>query len=98
MLSATRTRLHARLGTEPFYSDSTPGSASESTTWYSQMALVSIPPVDAHALKETLYNDYNIEVPLTGHGDRQFVRVSVQGYTTQADLDALAAALAAELT
>lgn len=105
MLSATRARLHARLGTEPFYSDSLPngisssasGSAPESTTWYSQMALVSIPPVDASALKETLYNDYNIEVPLTGHGDRQFVRVSVQGYTTQADLDAFEAALVTEL-
>lgn len=94
MLAATRARMHERLGTEPLY----PSRPDDSTLWYSQMGLITIPPVDAPALKETLYNEYSIEVPLTALGDRQFVRVSVQGYTTQTDLDTLEAALIAELT
>ena len=94
MLAATRARMHVRLGTEPLY----PSSPDDSALWYNQLGLIAIPPVDAHALKETLYNDYTIEVPLTRLGDRQFVRVSVQGYTTQTDLDALEAALITELT
>ncbi|MGI8485504.1 MAG: aminotransferase class V-fold PLP-dependent enzyme [Thermomicrobiales bacterium] len=94
MLAATRARMHERLGTEPLY----PSSADDSTRWYNQLGLIAIPPIDPQALKETLYNDYNIEVPLTGHGDRQSVRVSVQGYTTQSDLDALEAALISELS
>jgi len=89
MLAATRARLHERLGTEPLYDDS--------ETWYSQMALISIPPVDRAEFQSKLLNTYGIEVPLTGLGeDRTFVRVSVQGYTTQGDLDRLESALLTE--
>ena len=40
-------------------------------------------------LKERLYDEYNIEVPLIQWQDRQFIRISVQGYNTQEDIDTL---------
>jgi isopenicillin-N epimerase len=45
-------------------------------------------------LRQTLFEHHRIEVPVTAHGGRHFVRVSVAGYTTEADLLALEAALA----
>ena len=44
-------------------------------------------------LRERLYDDHRIEVPVTVHEGRVFVRVSVQAYTEEADLAALERAL-----
>lgn len=60
---------------------------------YSQMGIAPIPPSDLVTLKSRLYDEYRIEVPLTEWRDQQFVRISVQGYNTQEDIDALAGAL-----
>jgi isopenicillin-N epimerase len=49
----------------------------------------------AEALRRHLFDDHRIEVPVTQHAGRTFVRLSVQAYTTQAEVDALVAALAA---
>jgi len=53
---------------------------------------------DAGALRARLFERHRIEVPVTQHvnadGARSFVRVSVQPYTTDADIAALEAALA----
>jgi isopenicillin-N epimerase len=40
-----------------------------------------------------LYDEYKIEVPLIPWQNRQFVRISVQGYNTQDDIDVLVNAL-----
>jgi isopenicillin-N epimerase len=61
--------------------------------WYSQMATIPLPAVDAAALKRRLYDEARIEVPIVTWQGRHFVRVSVQGYNSQADLDALVTAL-----
>lgn len=62
--------------------------------WYTQMAIAPIPvQPDLPAFKARLWERYRIEIPCTNWGGRHFVRISVQGYTTQADLDALVAAL-----
>ncbi len=45
------------------------------------------------ALKQRLYDEYRIEVPLPVWRDQPAVRVSVQGYNTRADLERLMAAL-----
>jgi isopenicillin-N epimerase len=56
--------------------------------FYQQMATVPIPNVqDIKVLQERLYNDYKVEVPCIEWKDRHYIRVSVQGYNTQADID-----------
>ncbi len=67
------------------------------TDWVRQMVAMPIPPVDPVALAARLLDEYGIEVPLTRHGDHLMVRVSVQGYVTDEDLDALVGALRALL-
>lgn len=61
-----------------------------------QMVLLPMPHTqDADGLKATLYERFRIEVPVTQHQGQVFVRVSVQGYNTQDDLDCLLQALQA---
>ncbi len=63
-----------------------------------QLAVTPLPRgVDTAALKSILYDKHRIEIPLTGHGERRFVRVSVQGYNTEDDLQRLLDALVAEV-
>lgn len=65
--------------------------------FYSQMGIAPLPSSDLAVLKSRLYDEYKIEVPLIQWQDRQFVRISVQGYNTQEDIDALVNALQALL-
>ncbi len=85
-LKAFRQRLHARYGVEALY----PNSGE----WFSQMALIELPPWDVDRLGRTMLHDHNIEIPCIQHGGTTCVRLSVQGYVTDSDLDALDAALA----
>ncbi len=61
--------------------------------FYSQMGIAPLPSSNLAALKKRLYDEHNIEVPLIQWQDRQFVRISVQGYNSQEDIDALVYAL-----
>jgi isopenicillin-N epimerase len=61
--------------------------------FYSQMGIAPLPPSDLTTLKSRLYDEFKIEVPLTEWQEKQFVRISVQGYNTQDDIDALVDAL-----
>lgn len=61
---------------------------------FSQMAIAPLPPIaDLIALKSQLYNQFKVEVPLTSWQDRQFIRVSIQGYNTPSDIEILLEAL-----
>lgn len=60
---------------------------------YSQMGIAPLPLSNLAALKNRLYDEYKIEVPLIQWQDQQFVRISVQGYNSEEDIDALAKAL-----
>jgi isopenicillin-N epimerase len=62
---------------------------------FAQMVPLPVAVDDGEALRRTLFERHQIEVPVTRHGNRQFVRVSVQGYNTEAELRALDAALEA---
>ncbi len=62
--------------------------------WFAQMASFPLPPCDADMLKQRLYEKHHIEIPISTWNGRQFVRISVQGYNTQADIDSLVEALA----
>ena len=74
-----------------------PSISPLTTDWISQMVAMPIPTTDPVALYRRLLDDFRIEIPLVRHGDHLMIRVSVQGYTTGADLDALVAALDALL-
>jgi isopenicillin-N epimerase len=65
----------------------------DSPEWFGQMATIPLPACDVDELKRRLYDEYRVEVPVIGWGGRQFVRVSVQGYNTRGDVDALVRAL-----
>lgn len=73
-------RVSALTGQEPVYS---------SDDFYHQMAIVPLPTVDVSQLKQRLLDEFNVEIPVIAWHGRHFIRISVQGYNTQADLDAL---------
>jgi isopenicillin-N epimerase len=61
--------------------------------FYHQMGIAPLPPSNLPILKRRLYDEYKIEIPLTQWQDKQFLRISIQGYNDQADVDALLRAL-----
>ena len=64
-------------------------SVYSSDTFYAQMGVAPLPDVAVPELKASLLSEFQVEIPLvTWHG-RCFVRISVQAYNNQADLDAL---------
>ncbi len=66
--------------------------------FYSQMAIAPLPAdADLTILKARLYDEHQVEVPLIAWRAQKFVRISVQAYNTQADIDALITGLQALL-
>ncbi len=66
---------------------------ADSPDWYRQLVAVPFPCDDASAVKRRLLEEFRIQVPVHHHVSQPegvaLIRVSVQGYTTQADLDRL---------
>jgi isopenicillin-N epimerase len=58
-----------------------------------QMAAMPVPTCDPLALQRSLMADYGIEIPCFTWQDHTIVRVSAQGYNTQAQMDLLVRAL-----
>jgi len=78
-------RMSELTGLEPAYAND---------SFYGQMAIAPLPSIpDLMAFKTRLYDEFQVEAPCTKWRDRQFIRISVQGYNTQSDIDALLAAL-----
>ena len=61
--------------------------------WLGQMATILFPIDDTVAFKKTLYNDYQIEMPVMRHIEHTAFRISIQGYNSEADIDHLINAL-----
>ena len=81
-------RYAALAGAPPVYAPSEPSLRPP------QLAVSPLPAhVDAAALKARLLDEFAIEIPVITWRDRKFVRVSVQGYTTEDDLASLEHAL-----
>lgn len=66
-------------------------------TAFGQMVIAPLPPCDPLVLKQRLYDEYKVEVPITTWNGQHYVRVSIQGYNTRADVDKLMDALKALL-
>lgn len=85
LVRAAREQAQALTGLPPLTPDD--------PAWFSQLSALPLPPCDLDALKRRLYDEYRIEIPVIRWNDRHCVRISVQGYNTQADVDTLIAAL-----
>ena len=82
----TRQRLHALTGLAPI--------CPESPQWFTQMFAARLPAhTDLETLKQRLYDEYQVEVPMVSWNGQKFIRVSFQGYNTPGDADTLVAAL-----
>ena len=65
--------------------------------WWMQMCSIPLPVTEravADALKQKLWEDYQVEVPIVEWNQRFFVRVSIQAYNTPRDVDRLIEGLA----
>jgi isopenicillin-N epimerase len=96
--TAVRTQCHALLNEAIDRLCSVTGRpsvyASSDTTLYEQMAIAPLPPVgDLQTFKNRLYDEFRVEIPCIQWHGRQFIRVSVQGYNTHEDIDALVQAM-----
>jgi isopenicillin-N epimerase len=87
LLVETRDRVGAVTGLGPICA----------ATDFGQMLAIALPPCDAETLRATLFERHRIEVPITTHGGRPFVRVALQGYNTRTEVETLIAALVREL-
>jgi isopenicillin-N epimerase len=61
--------------------------------WFAQMAALPLPPCHLDILKVRMYDEFRVEVPVVHWNGRHFVRISIQGYNTQAEVERLVAAL-----
>jgi len=78
----TRQRLNALTGFESICPDS--------PQWFTQMFAARLPArTDLEALKQRLYDEFRVEVPVVSWNHQKFIRVSFQGYNTQGDADIL---------
>jgi isopenicillin-N epimerase len=65
----------------------------DSTDWFVQMATFPLPDCNPEDLKRRLYDEFRVEIPIVTWNNRYFVRVSIQAYNTQDDVDYLVEAL-----
>ena len=85
---ATRARIQELTGLAPL--------CPESSDWWVQMfaAPLPVPLGSAPALRERLWEEFRIEVPVLEWEGRTLIRVSVQAYNSPAQMDRLLEALA----
>ena len=86
LVREARTRAAELTGLEPVCPDD--------GRWLAQMVTMPMPPCHPARLKQALLERHAIEIPVIRWRDRTFVRLSVQAYNTDADVEALLAALA----
>lgn len=67
------------------------------SSFYGQMAVAPLPPSDLPMLKKRLYDECKVEIPVIEWKGKHFVRISIQGYNDQEDVDALVTGLSSLL-
>jgi len=95
-----RARCHAMLRTARARLLSLPGAAevhAADDRLYAQMEAVELPITKPYELHTRLFERHRIEVPCYTWNGRSILRVAVQGYNTEADIDVLMRALTHEL-
>jgi len=74
-----------------------PALTPDGSSWYGQMATLPMPACNEKELQRTLRQQHGIEIPAIRWKGRPYLRISVQGYNSADDIDALINALAALL-
>jgi isopenicillin-N epimerase len=90
LAASARRQITALVGSEPICPDS--------SDWWGQMCSIQLPDGDAQALQRYLREEWQIEIPLITWQNRRFVRLSIQGYNSPADVDRLLTALQANFS
>lgn len=73
---------------------SLPPAYPDDQGFYRQMAIAPLHPIaDLPAFKKRLYQEHRVEIPCINWQGQQFIRISIQGYNTQDDVDRLLEAL-----
>ncbi len=67
----------------------------DSAEWYAQMVSVPLPDCDIVKLKNRLYDEYRIEIPIQMWNGMPLIRASFQAYNTRQDVDRIVSALSA---
>ncbi len=70
-----------------------PQLSPASTEWLGQLCTCPVPPVDPKSLKNRLWDDFQIEIPVSSGRGQTRVRVSIQAYNRSEDVDRLLEAL-----
>jgi isopenicillin-N epimerase len=79
-------RICDRTGLAPIY--------PSNSNFYHQMATIPIPPVTKlDEFKHRLWTDFKVEIPCIEWNSCQFIRLSIQGYNSDNDIDRLINAL-----
>jgi isopenicillin-N epimerase len=98
MAIETRRRIHALSGLAPICPEPVmpPEGAAvpAADAWFCQMFSALLPNINADLLRQRLWDDYRIEVPLGPWRGQNRMRISFQAYNEQADADTLVEALA----
>jgi isopenicillin-N epimerase len=70
-----------------------PPHLPDSDEWYASMSSVPLPPGNARALQNELWQRHGIEVPVVEHNGERSIRVSCHLYNRRRDVDLLVEAL-----
>ena len=62
--------------------------------WFGQMAVTPLPDVDVVVLKQRLYDEFRVELPVHRFAGQAVARISIAAYNDDADVDAFTHALA----
>jgi isopenicillin-N epimerase len=65
--------------------------------WHATMTLAELPPGETQPLRDALWRNHHIEIPIVEHQGRRFVRISCHLYNRPNELEKLATALRVEL-
>jgi isopenicillin-N epimerase len=86
LAAETRKRIEALTGLESLCPDS--------PDWFTQLVAARLPAdLDTDRVKARLWEEFQVEVPLMQWNGLKLIRVSFQGYNSEADADALLKAL-----
>ena len=85
LASQTRDRINEMTGLASVCPDS--------TEWFSQMFVARLPKATAEKLREVLWPEFKIEIPLPEWNGDSLVRVSVQAYNSPEDMERLLGAI-----